>query len=46
MKEKKSVAAQMPESNCEVRGHVGMQVLTEQLFNECLLSAGHCSRYF
>lgn len=28
----------LPKSNPEIRGCVGMQILTEQLFNECLVS--------
>lgn len=41
VREKRNVAAQMPGSNPEVRGHARMQMLTEQLFNECLISARH-----
>ena len=41
MREKRNVAVQMPVSNPEVRGRVGMQMLIEQLFNECLISARH-----
>lgn len=41
MKEKRNVAA---ESNPEVRDCIEMQILIEQLLNECLISARHCCR--